>query len=104
MRFMNEWDILTAEANFADDPVLGPAANTLRNLMDWTNRNSDGWCYWPKPCRAAAKLQALLEDNHPNRRPWDAPAVTVSQYAKALVPIKAFRTRQAADFVIVEAA
>lgn len=101
MRFMNEWDIMVATANFADDPVLGPAANTLRNLMDWTNRNSDGWAYWPKPCRAAAKLQELLEDNHPNRKAWDAPAVTEAQYRKALVPIKAFLTRQGADHATI---
>src|SRR5688572_8661191 len=103
MRFMNRWDIEDAVRHFADDPVLGPASRTLLNLMEWTDSHSDGWAYWPKPCRAAAKLQALLEENHPYRRDWDAPAVTVAQYAKALVPIKAFRTRQAADFVIVEA-
>lgn len=102
MLFMNQWDVEEAVDRFADDPVLGPASQTLANLVEWTNCHSDGWAYWPKPCRAAAKLQELLEANHPYRKPWNAPAVTVAQYAKTLVPIKAFRTRQAADFVIVE--
>lgn len=99
---MNRYEIEDALIHFDGVPPLEQAAQTLRNLADWTDRNSDGWCYWPKPCRAAAKLQELLEENHPNRRPWDAPPVTVEQYRKALVPIKAFRTRQGADFVIVE--
>jgi hypothetical protein len=100
MLFMNEYDIENAVMRYSlqdDEPVLGPAALTLRNLMEWTNRNSDGWPYWAKPCRAAAKLQALFP------RRWDDGRPTIEQYRKALVPIKAFRTRQSADFVIVEA-
>lgn len=99
MLFMNEYEIENAVMRYSlqdDEPVLGPAALTLRNLMDWTNRNSDGWCYWPKPCRAAKALQSLFP------RRWDDEPPTVEQYRKALVPIKAFRTRQGADFVIVE--
>ena len=100
MLFMNEYEIENAVMRYAlegDEPVLGPAAVTLRNLMDWTNRNSDGWPYWPKPCRAAAKLQALFP------RRWDDERPTVEQYRAALRPVKAFRTRQGADFQIVEA-
>jgi hypothetical protein len=103
MRFMNEWDIEEANRRFADEPVLGPAARTLRNLMEWTNRNSDGWCYWPKPCRAAAKLQEMLERYSPYRSALILQP-TAAEYRKALVPIKAFRTRQAADFDIEDVA
>jgi hypothetical protein len=67
--------------------------------MTWTNQNSDGWCYWPKPCRAAKNLQALLQSHA--RYQWDTSEVTAEEYRKALVPIKAFRTRQGADFPIV---
>ena len=100
MLFMNEYEIENAVMRYAlqdDEPVLGPAAVTLRNLMDWANRNSDGWAYWPKPCRAAKALQALF----PQR--WDDERPTVEQYRAALRPVKAFRTRQGADFQIVEA-
>lgn len=109
MLFMNEYEIRRAEATFAQTPqhpVLGPAACTLHNLMLWTNQHSDGWAYWPKPCRAAKQLQALIQQG----QRWEreeyqyprTPEPTAEQYRKALVPIKAFRTRQGADFDIVE--
>jgi hypothetical protein len=102
MRFMNDWDIAEAVRRFEDEPVLGPASRTLSNLADWADRNSDGWCYWPKPCRAAAKLQEMLQRYSPYRTQHEEP--TVAEYRRALVPIKAFRTRQGADFVIEEVA
>ena len=98
MLYMNEYEIEDAVARYADDPVLGPAARTLRNLMEWTNRNSDGWPYWAKPSRAAKGLQALLSSQR--RYGWETSQVTAAEYATALRPIKAFRTRQGADFVI----
>lgn len=98
MLFMNHYEIEDAVGRYADDPVLGPASITLANLMDWTNRNSDGWAYWPKPCRAAKALQALFPER------WDDERPTIEQYRAALRPVKAFRTRQGADFEIVEAA
>ena len=105
MLFMNQWDIEDAVrwAEAEDDPVMIAATRTLRNLMDWTNRNSDGWAYWPKPVRAAKRLQELIQAHHPFRSQWLDP-VTVAEYKVALRPIKAFRTRQGADFEIVEAA
>lgn len=100
MLFMNEYDVQEAEQAFRNDPVLGPAVLTLRNLVDWTNRNSDGWAYWPKPCRAAKNLQQLLQSQH--RYASNPDDVTASDVRAALRPIKAFRTRQGADFDIVE--
>jgi hypothetical protein len=104
MRFMNEREVEDARHRYFDHPVLGPATKTLENLVAWTNRNSDGWCYWPKPCRAAARLQELVEGNGT----WEARVnpderATPEALKAALRPIKAFRTRQGADFVIVEA-
>jgi len=102
MRFMNRWEVEEAADRHADDPILGPATQTLRNLMEWTDRNSDGWAYWPKPVRAAARLIELIEKSHPYH--WPREEVTLAEYKAALRPIKAFRTRQNADFVIVDAA
>ena len=104
MRFMNEYDIESAVERFEGHPVLGPATRTLQNLQRWANENSDGWAYWPKPYRAAARLQELLEgDGSWFYREALPGSVTEKEYAAALRPIKAFRTRQGADFVIVEA-
>jgi hypothetical protein len=96
MRFMNSWDIDRSVAVYDRHPILGPASKTLQNLERWTNENSDGWAYWPKPCRAAKKLMELL-DRDPRYGEDD---VTEADYKAALQPIKSFRTRQGADFVI----
>jgi hypothetical protein len=98
MHFMNEWEVLDAVQRYHDHPILGPASLTLSHLMGWTNRNSDGWAYWPKPVRAAAKLIEILD-----RSPWgEDPEPTEAEYKAALRPVKAFRTRQGADFEIFE--
>ena len=104
MRFMNEWDIDEAEHQHGDHPILGPAIQTLRNLVEWTNRNSDGWAYWPKPTRAAARLMEMIERDGSSTYRFDVARedVTLAEYRAALRPIKAFRTRQAAGFDIVE--
>ncbi|HEX6685542.1 MAG TPA: hypothetical protein VF062_22395 [Candidatus Limnocylindrales bacterium] len=102
MRFMNDWDIARAYERYTDHPVLGPATRTLANLRDWTDANSDGWAYWPKPIRAAAKLQALITGDGTYAALHDLSRATPAAYRQALTPIKAFRTRQGADFEIVE--
>jgi hypothetical protein len=104
MRFMNRWEVEDAVEMYADHPILGPATQTLDNLMRWTDSHSDGWAYWPKPVRAAARLMELIEnDKAATYRGGLIPEVTIGQYKAALRPIKAFRTRQNADFVIVDA-
>lgn len=104
MRFMNEWDIEESRQRFQDHPILGPATETLENLKEWTNRNSDGWPYWPKPARAAARLMELIERDGTARylRSEDRDDATEAELRAALRPIKAFRTRHGADFEIVE--
>lgn len=102
MRFMNDYDIDLACQRFAQHPVLGPATRTLANLRDAANDNSDGWAYWPKPARSAAKLMELIERDRRDAayRYSDRPDATVAEYRKALVPVKAFRTRSGIDFEI----
>lgn len=104
MRFMNEYDIECAKRLYASHPVLGPATRTLGNLEDWTNYNSDGWAYWPKPARAAARLMELIERDGTSRYEYDTwrEDATAAEYRAALRPIKAFRTRQKATFEIEE--
>lgn len=102
MRFMNEYDVQDAERRFADHPTMGAAVTTLRNLVDWTNSHSDGWPYWPKPARAAARLMELIEGDGTWAAREAAENTTKAQVLAALRPIKAFRTRRGADFVIVE--
>lgn len=103
MRFMNEWEIAGALNRYRDHPVLGPATATLTNLVEWTNSHSDGWAYWPKPCRAAARLQELVTGPPGSRYDRERADATPAALAAALRPIKSFRTRQGADFKIEEA-
>jgi hypothetical protein len=99
MKFMNQWDIEDAVNIYQGHPILGPATRTLSNLVEWTNCNSDGWAYWPKPARAAARLMTIIDSK---RYDMDREDVTAVDIRKALSPIKAFRTKQGADFVIEE--
>lgn len=99
----NEWDVEEARDRYRDHPILGPATKTLLNLVVWTNENSDGWAYWPKPGRAAKNLQELIGSRRTYIEDPDREDVTVEAYRKALRPIKAFRTRKNATFTIEEA-
>lgn len=104
MYFLNSYEIDVRARQFRDDPIMGPATQTLANLRDWTNRNSDGWAYWPKPTRAAERLMKLIERaaklDHDRAGSRIAPAadtpgpITAADYRAALVPIRAFLTRQ----------
>ncbi len=92
MRFMNTFEIDDKAARHASDPVLGPATRTLANLRDAADKNSDGWCYWPKPARAAEKLMDLIEKGQ----------ATAAEVVAAYKPVKSFRTRSKIEFEIVE--
>ncbi len=92
MRYMNDYEITEAVHRYADHPTLGPAARTLRNLKDVVDANSDGWAYWVKPRRAAARLVELVAGD-PRDRFGDRDDVTAEQVRKAYTPIKAFLTR-----------
>jgi hypothetical protein len=112
MMFMNEMEIEDASQRWGKSGhyALALAVQNLVNLVEWTNRWSDGWAYWPKPCRAARQLQELIQGYVPEGAPrckscgaggvsgyhsrgCDRPDVTIEKVHKALRPIKSFRTR-----------
>lgn len=101
--FMNEYDIELAVSQYEDHEILGPAVKTLRNLMVAANNCSDGWAYWPKPCRAARKLMELIQRQQKVDRERysmlesdrNLLTVTKREIDGAYGPIKAFRTREA---------
>lgn len=102
MRFMNTYDIDDACMRWLGHPILEPATQTLANLRDAADDNSDGWAYWPKPTRAAAKLMELIEGDGTNAyRQGLREDATADKLTAAYRPIKAFRTRSGLDFEIV---
>ena len=95
---MNEWEIDNAIDQWWNDPDLGPAIRTLNSLREVTNTNSDGWAYWRKPARAADKLMTLIQQHErwhaaSTHSPRQGERATPAALRKALVPVKAFRTR-----------
>jgi hypothetical protein len=96
---MNEFEVDWAFDRFgADVDNLGRAVRTLDNLVQWTNRNSDGWPYWSKPSNASKRLQSLVHARMSPR--CEDTTISDAEYKAALVPIKAFRTKHGADFEI----
>ena len=104
MKFMNSAEIEDAAHLYANHPVLGPATQTLRNLEIAADGCSDGWAYWPKPARAAARLMDLIQRDGTARYRFDTERddATPAELRKALAPVKAFRTREGVDFEIEE--
>lgn len=97
MLFLNEYEVERAYVRFSRDtdlPNLRRASIVLYDLVQWANNNSDGWAYWPKPCRAAARLQSLLQAADREIDPDDAPLCDLTS---ALAPVKGFLTRQGVD-------
>lgn len=103
MLFMNEYEVHEMARLYYGHPVLRPATQTLEALVDWTNDHSDGWCYWPKPCRAARQLQELIGTMRNYLDDPERKDVTAEALSRAYRPLKAFRTRQGADFAIYTA-
>lgn len=97
MMFMNEGEVEEALNRHRNHAVLSKATRLLYDLMNLANSVSDGWCYWPKPCRAAKKLQELIQGYEKAKRASYPPAVepTEADLKKAVAPIKAFLTREA---------
>lgn len=105
MKFMNEFEIDASCDRRRDHPILGPATQTLSNLRDCANDNSDGWPYWSQPARAARKLMELIDGDCS----WDArygprDDVTEAQLKAAYSPIKAFLTRTGLKCELVQPA
>ena len=98
MKFMNEYDRTGAIYRFARSGLVPnrlALAYVVDDLATWTDNHSDGWAYWPKPCRAAAKAIALIESTaYPEYERREREDITAAELAAALRPIKAFLTRQ----------
>lgn len=103
MYYMNEFEVeeqndrAYMRSRFGEElPGICTAVATLQWLMHWTNHNSDGWAYWPKPVNAAKALIVLLEEYNGSRMGHTCPEEDIpsNELKKALQPIKAFLTRQ----------
>lgn len=104
MLFMNEYDVEDALRRVKPDaqPVLTEAVIALANLVSWTNSHSDGWAYWPKPCRAAKGLQEVIQEAQRAYRNGSDADVAPAALKKALSPVKAFLTRQGVDHSVLD--
>lgn len=93
MKFMNDYDIEQAVRTHirASQPNRLAAAYVIERLAEWTNTHSDGWAYWPKPARAAARLMDIADVYRADAD------VTDQELAGAVRPVKAFLTRQARE-------
>lgn len=95
---MNDYDIASARQRYGRGVTPNRLALVLviDNLRDWTDWHSDGWAYWPKPCRAASQAIALVESttNVENTR-RESTDITDAEMLAAVKPIKAFLTRHA---------
>jgi hypothetical protein len=106
--WMNEHDVVETLARTAEQvdevPHMYAAARVLHALMEWTNSNSDGWPYWPKPGKAANSLMVMFHNrdyalrfgNHRDGSPLVD--FTEAELTLALRPIKAFLKRQDVDY------
>lgn len=103
MTWMNEYDIdyVATIFNDVDTPNLYSAAVALEQLATWANENSDGWAYWPKPSRAAKRLQEVLQAGQAAYRRGAEQDCTPAELRAALTPVKAFLTRQGASLDLV---
>lgn len=96
MSFMNEYDRTGAIYRFtrANTPNRRMLAEAVDALATWADNNSDGWAYWPKPARAAAKAIALVESTtSAGNAAQERTDATDAEVAAALAPIRSFLTR-----------
>lgn len=92
--WMNEWDIERALDTFSetDTPNLLYGAQVLDKLREWTDSNSDGWAFWPKPAKAASRLSGILYDALVKEM-HGLTDITDQELRSACRPVKAFLTR-----------
>lgn len=101
--WMNEYEVESAIRLFddPDTPNLYAAAESLAQLVEWTNSNSDGWPYWPKPAKAATRLMDLLQMAQRQAYNGTLRDASAADLTTALRPVKAFLTRQGVDSATV---
>ena len=67
--WMNSGEVGEVNMMFADDPILGPAARFLNDLMEFINATSDGWAYHGT-AEAAGELQGMLDEAKREQHGW----------------------------------
>lgn len=96
MRYMNDYDIESARRRYGrgETPNRLALVMVVDHLREWTDGHSDGWAYWPKPCRAAEKAIVLIESTaYPEYERRQREDITDAEMRDAVKPIKAFLTR-----------
>lgn len=66
---MNYGEVAEVRSIFAADPILGPAARFLNDLMEFVNQTTDGWAYHGT-ADAAGQLQGMLAAAKRERFHW----------------------------------
>lgn len=95
-RFVNDFEIEQNVQRFRGTDARNRlrAALVVSHLADWANDHSDGWAYWPKPARAAAKaIEATDARTYADREAQERTDLTDAELVKVIAPIKAFLTR-----------
>jgi len=98
MKYMNDYDLQSARSRYGrgETPNRLALALVVDNLAEQTNMVSDGWAYWSKPCRAAARAIEHIESTaYPEYERRQHEDVTEAEMLAAVRPIKAFLTRHA---------
>lgn len=97
MLYMNDYDLMRATARFrrGDTPNRLALARMVDNLRVWANQHSDGWAYWPKPCRAAKGAMLLIRSTtNAANDAQERTDATDAETRAAVRTVKAFLTRQ----------
>lgn len=99
MMFLNEYEVKNLAYAFeSDTPNLQRLAKVLDRLVNWANRTSDGWAYWPVPARAAANLMEVLNSAYSEFLKGNVVNdVTAQDVRDLLRPIKSMLTRMGAS-------
>lgn len=99
-RFMNDYDLHVARSSYGRGNTPNRLALTMvvDHLREWADCNSDGWAYWPKPVRAAAKAIDLIDSRtREDRDRMQREDIADAEMQAAVKPIKAFLTRHKAS-------
>ena len=97
---MNEYDLEDARSRFTGSTTPNRLALVMvvDNLREWADTVSDGWAYWPKPCRAAEKAISLIESRtYAENLAQEDNDISDAEMLAAVKPIKSFLTRMAKE-------
>lgn len=95
MYYLNRYEVDEMVRQFRSDPVLGPAARTLRQFVAVVDANSDGWPYWSPAGRSAGQLMTILATARlAALRTGEYGTSTPEEIRKAYRPMKSFMTRR----------